>query len=336
MRRLAAVAAIVILGFGVSSIAGAQTEPGGNRTFGIRAALYGQTDLKDGHFAFAVPRGLSVNDAAEVVNFTGEPFTVDVYPADVTTARGGGALTPLGRRDQMRGVGKWLRLDDPSQARILVPPFGRVRVPFTLTVPADAPFGDSPGALVVSKPAMQAEGQIGIEPRVAMLVDVSVPGTAELAATVSKPTSAKRDGGYDFATTVTNTGNVLLTLDGFLELRDGGKVVAKLPIDRAGIYVIPGGRTTLTARWDDPPAFGRRMVVARVRGTVNDKLERSFVSRPASLTIVPWTLVGSTLAAATALVGISILNRRRWSAWRRRRREDREIVRRVRSRAELT
>ncbi|MFJ7586762.1 hypothetical protein ACIQZO_05055 [Streptomyces sp. NPDC097617] len=100
----------------------------------------------------------------------------------------------------------------------------------------------------------------------------------------------------------------------------------------SGLYVIPGGSTTVTGRLTDPPAIGRRAVAATVTATVPGGATKTFRSNPVRLMWFPWLGAGITAGVLLALVAVLVLTRKRWQASLRRRRAERAAVRTLRRR----
>jgi hypothetical protein len=332
---VAVVCTLTVLGCVPAALAQrAGSEPNAKPLFGLKAEKFGKTTLEDGHFAYSIPRGTSVDDAAVLISYSDKPLTLRLYAADMVQAKGG-ALAPKQRDGEMTTVGAWLKLKDPEQAVVGLPSEGRVSVPFTLTVPEHVAPGDYPGAFVVAADVGNSDRGLGVQARVALLVRLTVPGKVNLEAAVSRPRADADPGGYAFDVDVHNEGNVLFTMTGEVELHRGGKKIASVPLAPRDIYVIPDGKTTLSGTWEDPPLFGRVNAVARIRTFINQKPTKTFTSASITLTVVPWRMVGFVLSALAILGGGLFLSRNRLRAWRGRRREDKEILRKHRTTGDL-
>jgi hypothetical protein len=139
-----------------------------------------------------------------------------------------------------------------------------------------------------------------------------------------------------FTVPVHNTGNVLYTVGGTIEVTRGRSVIARLPLTPKDIYVIPGGRTTLHTTWASP-ALGRVRAVAKLRGAIAKHDPIDLRSKSFAITLLPWLI--ASLIAGPLLVLVVVLRLTRVRRRRRRveRREARRIVRDLRAeRARVT
>jgi hypothetical protein len=310
---------------------GTPRAPSEKTRFGIKAANDGKSTLEDGHFAYDVPAGTTVEDGMVLINYSDENLVFNVYPADMDTAVGGG-LAPAQRNTEMEHVGKWLTLDNPELSTVGVGPDSRRTVPFTLRVPEGTPPGDYPGAMVAALDVGGGDRGLGVQTRAALLVRLTVPGKTNLKVTVGDLRSQTDDGdGIRFDVDVRNRGNVLFTMIGEVEVRKGGTTVATVPLSPKELYVIPEGEATLSGVWKDPPSFGRVKAVARIHTFINQRPAETFSSKPVTLTIVPWQKVAMGSAIIALLAGMVLFGRKRLNRWRSRRREEKEIVRQHRA-----
>ncbi len=336
-RVMKAAAALAAAAFVASpAIATVQTpQAPAQKVFGVKAASYGETTLKNGNFTYDLARGASVRDGAILINYTDRPINLHVYPADVSSAEGGG-LAAKQRDATMRTVGNWLTLDDPEQAVVGIGPRGRLTVPFTLSVPEFAAPGEYPGALVVAADLGDGSQAISVETRAALFVRLRVPGKVDQRASVSSPNTRAVPGGSRFETTITNRGNVLFTILGQIELRRDDKRIDSVELSPREIYVIPNGKATLSGVWSQPPRLGRVQAVAHIRTFINGEEAKVFSSEAKNLAFVPWKLVGGVLGLLAAAALAWLLLRDRVRRWRTRRRQDREMVRRHRAAEDTT
>ncbi|MFE2009136.1 hypothetical protein [Streptomyces sp. NPDC059491] len=294
--------------------------------FGVQAGLYGLTTLTGGHFGYALKAGARIEDSAVIHNQSDETRTFHVYGADVAHASGGG-LAPAQETQKMAAVGAWLRLDSPST--ITVRPKSRATVRFSLTVPAGTPPGSYLGSLVTALRTPAVSGQVNTETRIARLVELTVPGTADLQISLTELKHRPAGGSEDFTVTVRNTGNVLYTLTGTLNIT-GGDSPRTVPLTPTGIYVIPGGSTTLTGRLTGLPSLGRRTVTASVTATVPGGAAKTVDSNTVRLSFFPWLIATLAAVGLLALALLLFLTRRRRRAWLRRRAQERAAMRALR------
>lgn len=273
----------------------------------MRPLLTGQTTLSHNHFAYALAAGgaASVADAVVVSNYTAKPLTFTVHGADMIAATGGG-MAPAAEGATPQQVGAWISVQQP---RITVPPHGEVQDAFTVTVPRGQQAGESFGAVVVAQTA--AGAGIQVLTRAALTVDVTVVQQAvlQVAATLS---SQQQQDGMHFTADVRNTGNVLLTFDGDVDVRDGsGRVVARVPLDPTGLYVIPGGEARVSGVWSGLPLWGSAAATATIHARTS--AGRSAVARSNTLQLgfFPWVVLIALLAAVlAALLARPVLRRR--------------------------
>ncbi|MFB7406159.1 hypothetical protein ACFCZ2_03155 [Streptomyces sp. NPDC056202] len=167
------------------------------------------------------------------------------------------------------------------------------------------------------------------ETRIARLVELTVPGTADLQVSLTELEHRSAGGGEEFTVTVRNTGNVLYTFAGSLRITGGGSP-RTVPLTPTGIYVIPGGSATLTGRVADLPALGRRTVTASVTATVPGGAAKTVDSNSVRLTFFPWLIAALAVGGLLVLAVLLVVTRRRRRAWRRRRAEERTALRALR------
>ncbi|MGW1115661.1 hypothetical protein ACWD5B_00860 [Streptomyces tanashiensis] len=294
--------------------------------FGVQAGLYGLTTLTGGHFGYALKAGARIEDSAVIYNESDEARTFHVYGADVTNAAGGG-LAPAQEGQKMAAVGAWLKLD--SEATVTVRPKSRATVRFSLAVPDGTPPGSYLGSLVTALRTPAVSGSVNTETRIARLVELTVPGAADLQVSLTELEHRPAGGGEEFTVTVRNTGNVLYTFAGTLNIT-GGSSARTVPLTPTGIYVIPGGSATLTGRVADLPALGRRAVTASVTATVPGGGAKTVDSNTVRLSFFPWLIAVLTVGGLLALGLILFITRKRRRAWRRRRAEERVALRALR------
>ncbi|MFD5619090.1 hypothetical protein [Streptomyces yangpuensis] len=276
----------------------APPESAAGAPFGVQAGLYGLTTLTGGHFGYALKAGARIEDSAVIYNESDEARIFHVYGADVANAAGGG-LAPAQEGRQMRAVGAWLKPD--SEASVTVQPKNKATVRFSLTVPDGTPPGSHLGSLVTALRTPAVSGGVNTETRIARLVEVTVPGTADLQVSLTELEHRPASGGEEFTVTVRNTGNVLYTFAGTLNIT-GGSSARTVPLTPTGIYVIPGGSATITGRLADLPAHGRRAVTASVTASVPGGAAKTVESNTVRLSYFPWFTATLTIGGLLAWV----------------------------------
>ncbi len=293
--------------------------------WGISTDLYGKTTLPGNHFTYALAPGTVIKDALVLHNFASKAVKLSVYPADLKKLPDNG-LAPAQAYEPRRGAGAWIHL---KSAVVTVPPHQQIRMPFTVSVPRGVAPGDYYGAIVAA--AEDASPKIGVHitTRAALIVHFSVPGKVKFGVIFGKLQAQATTGGESFNLKVTNTGNVTFVMTGTILLRDGGGLVHTLTLGTAGLYVVPGGATLLTAAWRSTPLIGRTQARAIIKITVNGKVLRTYTSETIRLTFFPWKPI---IVALGALVGGTAGGwrgrhwvARRFNDWREDRRELAEI-----------
>ncbi len=167
------------------------------------------------HWEFELEPGESVEDVAQLNNFSDEVVTFRVYSHDaINSPEGGFTLQPA--NEEPKQVGAWIGLDE----EITVEPGDSVTIPFTLTVPQDAVPGDHAGGIVasVTSQTTDAQGQqVLVENRVGSRIYLRVAGEVTPALQVSNLSVSYDRSWVPFtagSTTVSyelrNTGNIRL------------------------------------------------------------------------------------------------------------------------------
>ncbi|MFG2821216.1 hypothetical protein ACGFX4_17535 [Kitasatospora sp. NPDC048365] len=193
----------------------ALTEGPQAQTFGIQPATATDPDGR-GSFTYSATPGAIVKDHVALWNYSDQPLTLRLYPADAfNTDTGGYDLLPEGKPSTQ--AGSWLRT---AVATVELPARSRQIVPFTLAVPATAGPGDHPAGIVavLRQESKDAKGNaVTVDQRVGTRVNVRVAGDLKAELTVVGARVVHHPGLNPFATgrttvryTVRNTGNVRL------------------------------------------------------------------------------------------------------------------------------
>jgi hypothetical protein len=182
-------------------------------------------------------RGESKHGSITVTNTSNAPITLAVYAVDATTTRDG-SFAMLSEGSARTGIGAWVKLDTSS---LSLAPSQSVAVPFTLSIPANAPVGDHIGGIIVQDgtPAVKKLGNgptINVISRVGTRIYETVPGKTSpgLAIThfsVKKVSSSSAV----FHVTLKNTGNTNQTPSGEITMKNAlGHDMATLPLKTLG------------------------------------------------------------------------------------------------------
>jgi hypothetical protein len=271
---------------------------GENPSFGLRAGLFGKTTLEERHFQYAVNPGAVLDDSVEVLNLAEREHTFRLYAADLVQGKDGG-LAPSFPEDRQREVGAWIHLDSSSAG---LGPKGKTKVPFRLNVPEDATPGDHLGAVVAAFKPPQKPGAVVVESRVALMVRVRIPGVAKLDGTVGPLRLRPGRGARRFTVEVRNTGNLLLTTVGRIEIRNGSETVAVVPVSPKQIYVIPNGKTQFEAEWKGTPLFGKRTATAAFTLSAYKERDIKRSSNTVTMSFFAWSLLLALIVISLAVL----------------------------------
>lgn len=237
--------------------------------FSIQPASANEADPSKGaYFTYTLAPGASASDAAVVMNSGDSPIVLKLYPADGVTAIGGG--TAFGADGESRfGVFPWLSTTSRS---VTAAPGERIRVPFTVSVPADAAPGDHVAGWVVEAPPRAGSSggvQTAITERAGVAVVVRVPGQTTEELVVADICVNQETGSNYVQVSVGNAGNVLSKATGTLTVTRGsgnGQEVFNTPMDVG--TVLPADGTFI--RVDAPVDLGPGSYIANVALTQAD------------------------------------------------------------------
>ncbi|GAC1603737.1 MAG: hypothetical protein NVS3B21_32530 [Acidimicrobiales bacterium] len=295
----------------------ANANPSTGPTIGLAAGFAGQTSLEKQHFAYATSPGAVIRDSVTVFNLTSAPVPIDLFAVDMVTTPDG-QHAPGPRTPAPTDAGSWIRL---GSNHVDLAPHQVLNVPFRVTIPRHATPGDHLGAVVASYLGPTPSSGLRIEDRVALTTNIRVLGHLSPRITVGSLSLDQHD---DFAFTVHNVGNALVTLSGSVRI-DG----RQLDLAPKNLYVIPGGDATLRAHWRKRPWFGQVSARAHVIGTLTDHAPVVADSARFHEWFIPWRDLSTiaTFIAAFALIALATRSRRR--SWWAKHREERELTRRV-------
>lgn len=318
LASLGCIALSTLLSVGMSAVARAAASPpttNPSQLFGVHPVQEGRTTLPGGHFNFALVAGQSVPDGIVVENFSDHALTVHVYGADLETAVGGG-LAPAQPTATMHEVGAWITV---SAATITIAAHSQVTDAFTLRVPAVVSPGQHLGAVVASADAGTTPQGNPIEARVALIAVVTVPGVADAMGALSPLTMSAAAGSVGFGIALSNTGNVLLTYAGSIDItNDSGDRVATIALLPTNAYVVPDGRVPLEASWKDAGvATGHYRAQAMIVIVADGKSAGTLSSRALDIQVA--SAFPTLAVVASVLVVLLFVLLATWSIRRRRR-----------------
>jgi hypothetical protein len=278
-----------------------QASPASQPILGVHPVLSGTTTLSHGHFRYDLSPGSSIQDAIVVENLSDKPITVDIYGADLLQAQGGG-VAPAQQGQPSHGVGGWISVE---QSQVTIPVHMQTTDHFSLAVPAFTSPGDHLGAIVAQTNTGTTNG-ITLQVRAALIADVFVPGTANPSGKVAAFTSHNSGGkSYTFAADFKNIGNILLTTQGRVTIKDShGNAVGHLTLVPTQAYAIPSGTLDLhSGNWTFTP--GSYTVQATITAYAGGKVIGQYNSKPLPFNFpapLPVALVIGGIVGGTAVV----------------------------------
>jgi len=217
-------------------------------------------------YEFTIDKGGTVGQSIAITNGEDKELVLEMSKADFVAEGEAGKARFIegGEGSNAFSVSSWITI--PSEP-VVVPPLGRVSVPFSIAVPSDAEAGGHFGTIFFS-PVADAGGDVAIRQKVGTLILVRVSGQIEESAdltlfgTFSAGTTdtdfseAKAQAFFSkfpaaFAVRIQNTGNVHVKPQGSITLKNMfGK-----PIARVGEELVlnPAGAVTGTKLVDYIP-----------------------------------------------------------------------------------
>lgn len=271
------------------------------------------------NYLLDVEPGQVVEDSIRVRNFGKTELPLTLYASDArTTETGAIDLLPAGERP--KHVGAWIELGT-SELRIAPDEF--VDIPFTMTVPDNAESGDHVGGIVTSyvAPGSDDTGQpVKLDRRLGTRVQVRVAGDLRPGLTITSFSTAyggtvnpAGQGDMTVTYTVTNTGNVRMSAQQFLEV-DGPLGLTGVAADLNPMpELLPGNSLTMTSKVSGVWPILRTSSELEVRpiptrpGDAFPALQSAFASR--GTWTVPWTLILFLLAVAAGTAGTVLMRR---------------------------
>lgn len=190
-----------------------------------------------GWYRLAAEPGARVEQAVRVRNIGSEPVELRLAGVDATTgARGGVSYGPADQAPV--AVGSWVAL---SRDTLVVPPGASDTVPFTVTVPRDAPSGTSLAGVAVWAPAEEhtssadpseggASALVSVQTRRVIAVELTLPGPNDPELVISGVRAVARPDGLHLEIDVGNEGQGLTTATGALRVPGAG-VTNDLAVD---------------------------------------------------------------------------------------------------------
>lgn len=313
----------------ILALAGAviAASPAAAEDFGLSAApaANGGVDGSRSRYSYQVDPGQSLNDEFFVKNTGSSPQAVSVYATDAfNTAAGDFSLLDTGVAPV--GAGSWVSFGGTETSFTLQPNEARV-IPFTVSVPADAPPGDHAGGMVVS--AVTESGQVRLDRRVATRMYLRVSGELQPLLNVSEVSSTYSpslnpfDGTLDVTFTLSNTGNVALGAKSVVSVSTIFGIPVR-PDEKVEIpELLPGTSRSVSLSLTGVGQWVYLGSTIKLAGTVADDAAQPGVlpnlNRDSTAWTVPWALI------ALLVLGVSLWwsmrlraarNARRLQEWR--------------------
>ena len=223
--------------------------------FGVVPATAQDLDYR-AYLVYGLTPGSVAYDHIGIVNYGTDPLVLEVYASDAEAPVDGGFALAAASSPAV-DLGAWIGIegagsvevpgrDDDGQP-------GKVILPVSITVPADAEPGDHAAGIVASLDTLgqNPEGQnVELQQRVASRVYVQVGGqiTPELSITGVQtdfvaPTRPWRSGSMDVTYTVANTGNVRLGFDPTARVAGPFGLLARSQDSDVVMELLPGAST---------------------------------------------------------------------------------------------
>ena len=282
------------------------------------------TDGQDGksrqYFIYTISPGSTITDYAEVSNLGTNPITVNLYATDAFNTSDG-AFALLTASQKPTGLGSWI---DTQSSRITVAPGKQAKVPFRMSVPANATPGDH-GAGIVASQLVHATGadnaKVAVDARVGARVYARVIGALKPALTVGGLTVSYNSATYPFGGRsadvrfqVTNTGNVELGGTGTLQLHGPLGIRAGSPQAVAIPALLPGSTYSGAVTVHGAIPLGRLSAQLHLQPVELDGLghvQVAALDRTVTRWAVPWLIVGLLILVFLAWFAVRRIRARR-------------------------
>jgi WxL interacting protein linking bacterial and host surfaces len=341
VRRIAALAVVVMLAvaapmsasaFGAAQHAKAKKHV--KPTFATFGAAPANRKGPDGlsYFTFDTTPGGRLTSYVAVINYTGRPVKLAVYPVDAVPATNGTMSFPSNTAPRT-AAGAWLAIGTPNgNGEITVKPRATDVLPVRIIVPPNAPPGDHVGAVIVSLAGL-VTGKFGsgsaqkvtFDQRIAVKAVFRVAGPVhplveiqDLKASYSGPIDPFARGDVKVTYVVHNGGNVVfggpqtVSVHGLFGENVAGPAITAIP------PLLPGASYPVTVRI--PKVYPELLMSAKVtvspqglQGDVDPGLGP--VSSSVHFLAIPWILLVVLLLLILGLC---------YRYWRRRRRRPAE------------
>jgi hypothetical protein len=324
---------------GTSSSTTNGTDSARKLTFGIGPALpVPSTQVVDGrpYLSFLASPGATIHDAVAIFNIGTKPVHLHVYAADATdTSTGDFALQPAAAK--RTDAARWIRLRLPKSGTITVPArrgdhYGRVAVPFTARIPAQAEPGDHAAGIIASLQTLSQNKQgarVRLDQRIGVRTYFHLAGPVRpkvavenLHAAYQRDRNVRGTGTITLSYVVHNTGNLRVNVSPLVTLsRWFSSPLHSYPPGLKDL--LPGARVRVSQTIEDVRGFGP------VKATVTlfpSPVDPTITVRgaPATAHVTVWAWPWISIAIGTLLLLLVLLSGGWW--WRRHRRRARLTV----------
>lgn len=282
-----------------------------------------------------VQPGTAIPSKLKLFNETATTITLYSQTANFTALDETG--TPnIDLNSTKEGLASWITIEPGP---FTLEPGQRVEVPFTITLPADAPPGGHYASVLFSpqQPGTAGQGQVAITQKIGTLVLVRVAGTINESGSIAQFIADNGSTKFsrlpvDFLVRFQNSGNVHLRPTGNLTIRNvlGGTTIV-IPINSELGATLPQSVRKYDAIWEKSVdasthgnffqevgrewrnfAFGPYTAsVALTFGQANDKTATATLQ----FWVFPWRVLLVSLLVIAAIVAIIILIVRQYNRW---------------------
>jgi hypothetical protein len=314
--------------------------PTKNLTFGIGpASPVPSSQVVDGrpYLNFLASPGGIIQDKVAVYNVGTKPVRLKVYASDAVDSTDG-SFTLLPQGAKQTDAGSWIKLATPRHGMVTVPParetkhgkkYGRVIVPFTVTIPADATPGDHAAGILASLQTISTTKQgarVKFDQRIGIRAYFQLAGTVVpkvaiegFHASYHRDKNLKGHGTVTMSYVVHNTGNLRVSVSPLATItRYFAKALHEYPAVIPDI--LPGAKVDVTETVPAVGDFGRMKATVTLFPTpvdTNVSQKGAPVLSSATFWAWPWLVIGIAAVAVLALLAAG-----GW--WWRHRREDAE------------
>lgn len=255
-------------------------------------------------FLYDLPAGESKRDSLTIKNDSDTAAAVSLYAVDSTT-NNMGEFALEEEKDSRDRIGKWIVLEEN---RLTLQPREEKQVGFTISIPEDAPAGESSGGIIIQKDLSEAQKNTTsgfvISTRIGIRVYETVPGNLFRKADFrdASVNYNQADGIYEYIVTVKNEGNVSLDSTVRLSLRD--MLFRRQDRELEQKALIPRGEEQKIVFEIDDDIFGNfEAVPALEYASAEGKQETVSAPAPTSFFAYPHGLT----AALGILLGLNLL-----------------------------